>query len=430
MLWSWVDTGWKTLFRPMMYFCDTLVKQTSKMYGAVELTSSIISSQLVRSVPLLEGMIVIDGVFGALQFIKEYAIYKLSETKVNHDTSKLQFKKDIVHKSYSLYTLGTLDRYAFYLSTHLMYMMTCRLFSSNGIETTVIYIGCCFLTLPYIQNSIMRIGHINSIVTSLQTKKETFFRYSMSKILINTLTKLDERISGIKNYHIFILYHQLTTDLFLQFVKSYAFIWVLYILRGYETTYYYYKAIKLAYYYNTGYLFNVMTQEDSVYIINIIIKEKRWKDLGKVDVVHAFYSLISNKLNYNNDTTNLQINLLKFFSVWSTVCVLKLFDVNINTTVLLGYIFALWYTFDSTLDKLLKDSQRIKAALVGVIVYILILLNTNDLIISVVFFCYNLLYVGLEELYFFAKNITAVNKMIKHFEVKAKRQESTGLVVE
>ena len=38
----------------------------------------------------------------------------------------------------------------------------------------------------------------------------------------------------------------------------------MYFLRDYESTYYYYKAIKLAYYYSTGYLFNTISKEDSI----------------------------------------------------------------------------------------------------------------------------------------------------------------------
>jgi hypothetical protein len=88
----------------------------------------------------------------------------------------------------------------------------------------------------------------------------------------------------------------------------------------------------------------------------------------------------------------------------------------------------LWYSrssdgiFRVTLTE--KNIKLIKVALVTVVVYGLILLNTNDIIISVVFFGHSVLYVVLEELYFFIKNAQDIEKTLSRFNSKKRQKES------
>jgi hypothetical protein len=181
-------------------------------------------------------------------------------------------------------------------------------------------------------------------------------------------------------------------------------------LRKFDTTYYYYKAIKLAYFYNSGFNFNVISREDSLYIINIIIKEKRWKDLVKVEVVNALYTLMSNRLETWTDTSHWLFYVSQFFAVWSIVCGLKLLNMYINTTLLVLYLTT-WNDKDKV-----SESRTAKRILVTIVTYGLIILNTNDLVISMVFFGQEILYTFVDELIFFIKNEKDIKKVLKHFD--------------
>ena len=54
-----------------------------------------------------------------------------------------------------------------------------------------------------------------------------------------------------------------------------------------------------------------------------------------------------------------------------------------------------------------------------VVVYILVLLNTNDLIISAIFVGYELIYYILEEVYFFIRNVDDIKKILKFYYNKS-----------
>jgi hypothetical protein len=190
-------------------------------------------------------------------------------------------------------------------------------------------------------------------------------------------------------------------------MKNTLFISLLYILRHNKDTYYYYKGIKMVYYKNVGYLYNVIPLENAIYLTNVIIKEKRWYELNKIEVVNAFFMLILNKLNFTNPSDNIYVlfqmymdgggalytlvTLLKIcyisnivlFNVISIICVLKFCKFNLKN--LIGYI----------------------------IIYFLIVFNINYLIISTVIISNKIIYYWIEEIWFFSKNINNIRKVIK-----------------
>lgn len=212
------------------------------------------------------------------------------------------------------------------------------------------------------------------------------------------------------------MYKYLSLDLVLDFVKSYFFIHVLYFLRNTEVTYYYYKAVKLAYYYSTGYLFNTITKDDSVYIVNIIIQEKRWFDIGRVEIVHAIYNIISFKYNKGTDlSTTLYLYMLQGFTLWNIVCLLKLCVFYISGIFIICCLFLSEYY---TQDNRKKDIKRYITAL---IIYLLLLLDINDLVISVVFVFHPIIYYIFEEFIFFIRNIYDIKKVLSFYNKKDKR---------
>jgi hypothetical protein len=349
-----------------------------------------------------------DGIVSACKFIKEYILYNTSKKRNIFDEGRLQeFRGNIIEQCSRLYTLGTIDRYMFYGIVYLNYLTwDCIVGAMYNTQTSldILYAVHYILSLPYIQNKLLKIQCINRIVAQVIDNRRIFTRYSLSKVLINYLQKLDGGISRIKNYQILMLYHHLSLKYAYDFAKAYCFIHLLHYLRQFEATYYYYKAIKLAYYYNSGYLFNVISRADALYIINIIIKEKRWKDIVKVEVMNALHILISERVDIVQDTTQWLWCFLQFYTVWSIICLLKLLNVYLNTIILIMYLS------NGSVYK------NIKKILIAIVTYGMILLNTNDLIITVVVFGKDFLYIFVDELIFFIKNEKDIKKVLAQFK--------------
>ena len=413
-------------------FYTELFKLTSGSYiyidkdiilSIIEWVNKFMSNIFVRNISLIEMMILIDGLINAMSFLQEYIVYNISKKRVTSDINKLNYKKDILKKCYNLYVVRTFDRYILYLflySCYLIftiftynidilgnyvskYLLIESEFNISYIGNRILYAIFCCITLPGIQNLVMSSARFEPYIDILIKKQDIFFRYSISKMMIASLQDLDKSVIKIQNYNIFKLYKHISIDYFYKLFKSCAFVYMMHILRTNKNTYYYYKAIKLSYYYNNGYMFNVLTNEQSIFILNIIIKEKRWNDLVNIDVVNALYNLYKNKINIKKDKITFEIYILHFFSIWSLICVLKTFTFMINTIIFASIIFL---------------AQNKKLRNVFGLMYFLVMLNTNDLIITIIFMSYHQLYQIAEEVYFFIKNQRDIEKVINYLSKK------------
>jgi len=409
------------------------VEYCKDVWRVMDAAGEVARSCVVRNVPLLEAMLVSDGIICAIKFVQEYAIWKMSEHQIIDDDRKVKYKVGVVNKCYSMYRLSIMDRYLVYGVAYVQYFVMsaalhqgANLWNSvmgddikmNGVDA-LLYVCFCLLTLPMIQNWIVSHRHIRSYVESFVESKTMFMKYSISKLMINIIQKFDKEIVEVKNYHIFIIYKHLSLSYLYDFIKSYAFIHLLHFLRDKTSTYYYYKAIKLSYYYNCGYLFNVLARQDAIYIINIIIREKRWKDLTKVEVANAFYSLTSDAIKMTNDPSNMYLYVLKLFTMWSIVCLLKLLNTTVNTLILSTYLLSMWYNNTIGVSFLSRHSKRI---VIAFIVYMMILMNTNDILISVSFFGYQVIYYAIGELFFFMRNKSDIKKVLEFYNGRRDRR--------
>uniref|UniRef100_A0A6C0H791 Uncharacterized protein n=1 Tax=viral metagenome TaxID=1070528 RepID=A0A6C0H791_9ZZZZ len=401
-----------------------------------------LGANLVRKVPMLEMMVILDGVVSAIAFAKEYLLYKVSEARVEQH-KQTEYKQEVVKRCNQTYVLGMIERYMMYSCIHLCYVTVSVCVSnvisigwlgvdidhnhywSNTVMTGMYIIGMG-LVVPRVQNRIVTVPWVDRSIRRYNKDKETFLRYSLSKSIITSIQTLHPGIQEIKNYQIFILYSQVSFEYAWEFVKSYGFIYLLNLLRSWDSTYYYYKAIKFAYYYNTGYMFNTLTNQDSVYIINVIISGKRWGDLSKIEVVNAFYSLVSSKFTdkHVHYWTEIQLCMFKIFMVWSIVCVLKLFSVYINTITLIMYLLVLWYSLDTMAIGSNDTIDVVKQVFSAVIVYLLIVLNVNDIIISFVFIGNMVLYYVCEETCFYMKNRKDIHKVVEFYTNKTKSKKT------
>jgi hypothetical protein len=157
-----------------------------------------ISSQFLRNVPIIESMVLADGLLNAMVFGKEYFIHKVSERKIVKE--KLKFKsgntcvsslsqKEIVEKCHGLYTLPVLDRYLVYF----IMVMSSKMFNTVSNELNLCWSNervfniflMCF-TIPYIQNMIMRVPILSKLQQKFQIHSQTIIQRLI--LLVNTDT--------------------------------------------------------------------------------------------------------------------------------------------------------------------------------------------------------------------------------------------------
>jgi hypothetical protein len=172
----------------------------------------------------------------------------------------------------------------------------------------------------------------------------------------------------------------------------------------------------MAYYYNVGYLYNIIPLGDAIYLANIIIKEKRWRELEKLEVVNAFFTLVINKYEIFSSFSgsfwiNCQMILFQLFSLYSIVSVLKLITIYLSGV----WVCALLMVVAVYLAKL-----NVKNIITSILIYFLIIFNINDLIITLVIITNKIVYYWLEEICFFVKNTENVKKVIKMYETPSR----------
>lgn len=375
-----------------------------------------------RNVPLLECMVLTDGIINSINFTISYIYYKIKQNILKNDyvyTTEHRLTQLLIKQNNDLYKIHFIDRFMLYFFIHIVYYVidfnrSGLVVNVSGATELVYYLISLSFTFPLVQNKLLDIEYIRKSYEKYCENKQILIHYSCSKFIVSLIQNLNNRIKLIPNYHIFIMYSHLTFSNLISFVKSYIFIYILYFLRGNESTYYYYKIVKFSYYGTTGYLFSNKTNTESIEIINDFINNKQWCNIHKVETVHAIYNLIQSKYKHqNNLETSLYIYVLKFFTLWNIICVLKIFREYINLIVLIVYLLVGEYWGLSV--KRNKFLDRLKHYILGTITYILILFNTNDLFVTVFYVSYPLIYSIYEEVVFFIQNSYDIKKVLDFY---------------
>lgn len=351
----------------------------------------------VAKLPLMESFITFDGIICASVFLRDFLLLNLIKLK---SASRLEYKKEIIKRYSRIYTLSSIDRYLFYLGIYLIYNIL-------PVYKPLLLI----LIVPRIQNRILSWLPLNYYLEN----KEIFIRYSFAKLIITSFQSLHNDIHRISNYHIFILYTELTLDYIYKIARNFSFVCLLYFLKSQDFTYFYYKAIKVAYMYHTGYNFVSMSLYDSVYLANLIIKEKRWNELTKMEVINMFYVLISSKFSDPNSNMYINLSVMTFqtFSIWSIISFVKIF----SKIIPFNYKLVLYTTLVLCMY-LLKFKNKIRKIITGVIVHYLLHFNINDIIITLIIIGHDIVYYILGEISFFVRNIRSIRKVVNIYEIK------------
>lgn len=345
-----------------------------------------------------EGIIIMDCIMNTIVFIVYYMIYKIQENQMDEKTRNIRMN-ELVKGVNGVYKLGVY-RYIIYVCNTIIYYGVSRFI--NDDMRMIMYILCMMMSIPFIQNII-----VTKRVEMILNHQNIFIRYIISKWMIMMIMDLDNNIDMIKNYHIFILYNKITYNYIYEFIKSYCIISLLYYLRDIEALYYYYKGIKLAYYYTTGYLFNKMSKNDAVYVINVIIREKKWSELNKIDIVNAIYILICDRYKQKGDSIG--VIILKGCVLWNIIYILKYVDIKINMILWIFTVY-LAISYQNRYDIIFTIS----------ILYITIIYRVNDIIIMVSIILNRVLYYVLKEMIFYMKNYKNIKKIIEYYKNKNK----------
>jgi hypothetical protein len=385
------------------YYYDTImnvienvienVKEIEYQYNIIEKCFFIVKiDNLINKFTLMESLMLIDSLICGILFLKYVFIFQI---KLN---------EDMVKKYNSIYILSCLERYSLYFCIYIIYMYCCNKY---------IYTILLLITIPPIQNGFFRIKCINNSLKQYLHNKQIFIKYSIAKITVHFIHQLHPQIDTISNYHIFIIYNNLNTRFLLNIIKNTLFILLLNILRNFTSTYYYYKAIKFAYMHSTGYLYNIIPLDNAIYLANLIIKEKRWNEFEKIEIINGFFVLIVNKYNLLNNINlplniTCQIYLFQICSLWAFVSLLKMITrLQIISNIVICVFLISTYIYLS--------KCTIKNILTSVLIYYLIIFNTNDLIITLVIISNKFIYYWIEEFFFFIQNITNIKKVIKAY---------------
>jgi len=346
---------------------------------------------------LFNGLYIIDGLVNSCYFIIKYITFlsklKNNSDNIGHFVRKKQ--KKIINTSHSLYKLNIIDRYILYALLYFVYQLL-YFYYLKIIWASLSII----MSIPFIQNNIKYV--------SIYIKyRKIFIKYIISKSIIHYIKKITDNQLVIKHSHIFILYKYLTIDLFYDFLKNATTIYIFYFLHKNTNLYYYYEAIKMAFYYYTKYKFKTIDKHTAIFILNIIIKEKRWVDVSKLEVVNAIYVLSWGDSKFKDILMSSQIYILLLSSIISFILFIKYTHFIIKTILC---ICALLYAkFYNKHDYILKYCM--------IIIYILFVINANEYIILFILLLKDILYYIITELFLFIKERDNIIKML-HFLTK------------
>lgn len=201
----------------------------------------------------------------------------------------------------------------------------------------------------------------------------------------------------IKNNHFTIL------------AKNLLFTYIMYILRSNETTYYYYKAIKLSYYYNSKYLFETVDLNNAKSFLKNIYINKDYHKLNSIDYSNSFYTLcISKKADdeskfWETMKRNVMYYLNVFSIFWGIIWVFHFFSLNLSivNNVLLR-IFCLYYFLTKYVYKNLIFNRLYLFHLIPISVAS-VYSNIGDVLICLYVILYNFICLYSNLTYYFIK---------------------------
>lgn len=232
-------------------------------------------------------------------------------------------KNDLIQRYKNIYKLDWLWRIIIYTCSYYSSYYTMQLIRVDYKLNILLVL----LVIPNIQNLIViKLLEIDCIKYYLDKYKKwmdnkisicmdelnMYMKYLLAKYIIINLRKITE----IRNSDIFVLMAILNFNLCKEFLQNFIFVGVLLTLREYDSMYYYYKGIKLSYYYQTNYLINKMDINQAQNDLKNLLENKKWYNIGKIEFITPLINIIYQTNDYKNIFT---YEIIKFLVVWSWI---------------------------------------------------------------------------------------------------------------
>lgn len=341
----------------------------------------------------LKNITIMDGLFCAYQYFKHKVLFDGK----SHVQRQLYEKRALTNN----YLMFTIERYILYTFIYSIKSLCQKL----GLGVDTFSLLAYIIVIPGIQNALLS---KTELVYSFRKHVTVCCKYITAKTIYFTLCKRS-RVQP-KNMDIFAIYTILNSAVLLDIAKSYLTICAMYIMRSKKMTYYYYKAVKLAYYYSTGYLFNTMDPNDALFIVRHIINNSKWKRVSNIEFIHALYVLGSQDYNSKDTVATIYYHVVSFFAVWSCFSFLKAIHSVTSASILL----IMWAQDPMCWEKVIKYTLLFMS---------LVLLGINDFVVTVVYLQYVYIAVFLKEIWFYCKNYKDIERIINYYDKVFVEQE-------
>jgi hypothetical protein len=283
--------------------------------------------------------------FEAIYLLKHILYFK------NEWNSDQKTKKKKFNEYYNLYKVPILEKYIFYISIFFITkFLTLSIqrphFTWAAISATISH--------PFILNTFFT--KLNNFVFYKRLKyiKRKYLNYLQVKIYQIAIYKLDSdliNVSYLFNQEDSLFSEILNYNHFSILIKNAFFIFIMLFLReNTETTYYYYKAIKLYYYANSKYLFNKVDFYTAKIYLHKVFINKDYHLLNSIDYACCIYTLLfyTNRPVTENVFVIIFENLLYytgiFMLIWGNAWTIHtmLFDFSIGINFLIKTIILIY----------------------------------------------------------------------------------------
>ncbi len=279
--------------------------------------------------------ITIDSIFSAISFLKFTAIHNLTQSQ-------------IVRQMSSIYNLSLLDRYLYYASLEIAYLISKILFWQTDIQ--YLYYFLLITICPEIIN-LLSSTYLKKVFNFINSEKQKFVKVVICKqisIIINNLSELclDIKCSPVNHQEIMPLLDDYDTTInhCTEFLKNFLITSLFHYAKS-KSNRFYSRLIYYLYNYQTGDIIESINYSLAKQRFIDIVVHKKWERLFKPDTLQAIFYIYSmqdgEKLDYINQfIKKFNYTLVKMFTIWT----LTGFFENIYTALTLSIFFIIVQT--------------------------------------------------------------------------------------
>lgn len=279
-----------------------------RLYDIFLLFINLISSYVCSSFNLFVWLMSQDGIFSAIDFIKNNSNDELSESQV-------------ITKNTNLYMTGTFERSIFYACLHILYYFTTIFVLNTDVVFMKYIIG--LVTVPYIFNHIIY-PNVRDYFTKLTNEKNEVLKNICFEQIANIIIKLEktylesdisiqkseiicalENIDNIREESGTLIRNFLITSLLIYLRKNSKL---------------YYKIAKYIYVYGYKEFIQDMTIDKAKYLFKDVIENKKYDQIAKPmfiqSVIYLYYSK-EDTGTFKNIIKKFNYRIMVMFSLWT-----------------------------------------------------------------------------------------------------------------